>query len=431
MLTPEGGQPEECGLSDHKGGRSRACPAEIAYSASPTLRGSPTGIMKRTPQPTLTQSKLTSLLQVTQKPSGEATAPGGARGIVDLETVEMDTSNQLGAPSDPAQAPPAPAASTTDFLLKAMKQNTDEIIKSFNASISSLAGKIEESSVRISDNSHAIKRHEVTTAECKGGLDRLEARVRALENGSGSNHASHVRAELSEAYLRARRSIRLWPVKGVTEEDLWGETGEFLHCLMGIAEGDVGQDDIEGIWRVEDPVGAGPVHDEVVVTFRDRVKRDLVMAGSVNLAGEVGPDKRPTAGTRLEIPPELKSTFRLLTRFGTRLRARHGEGTKRHIRFDDYGGSLVASVKLLGDENWTRVTPQMAKKDLEASMREEDSRNQARLAAKLVPGPRERLALPQPIARPGVRSRQVAMSSAVPSGKRPRWSGPADKTSLG
>ena len=165
--------------------------------------------------------------------------------------------------------------------------------------------------------------------------------------------------------------------------------------------------------------------------FKDRRKRDLVMAGSVNLAYEVGPDRRPTAGTRLEIPPELKGTFRLFTRFGTRLRARHGEGTKRHIKFDDFKGSLVTNVKLPGDENWTRVTPQMAKDDLEASMREEDSRNQARLAAKLVPGPRERLALPQPGARPGVRGRQAPMNSAAPSGKRPRWSGPAAKTSLG
>ena len=155
------------------------------------------------------------------------------------------------------------------------------------------------------------------------------------------------------------------------------------------------------------------------------------MAGSVNLAYEVGPDRRPTAGTRLEIPPELKGTFRLFTRFGTRLRARHGEGTKRHIKFDDFKGSLVTNVKLPGDENWTRVTPQMAKDDLEALMREEDSRNQARLAAKLVPGPRERLALPQPGARPGVRGRQAPMNSAAPSGKRPRWSGPAAKTSLG
>ena len=36
---------------------------------------------------------------------------------------------------------------------------------------------------------------------------------------------------------------------------------------------------------------------------------------------------KPTAGIRLELPPELLDTVRLLSRFGTRLRARHGVGT--------------------------------------------------------------------------------------------------------
>ena len=432
MLTPEGGLPEESESSAQKGTRNQPCPGVVAHSASPILKGEKNSIMKRTPQPNLTQSKLTSLLQVTQKGTGDTTsAGGGVRSVVDLETVEMDTSGQSNTMSGPTSAPPAPAASTTDFLLKAMKQNTDEIIKSFNASIGALAGKIEENSVRISDNSQAIKRQGIDAVECRSGLNRLEARVRALERGDASGPVGHTQTELSDHYQCARRSVRLWPVRGVSEEELWGETGEFLHCLMGIAEGDVCQDDIEEVRRVEDALAAGAVHDEVVVMFKDKRKRDLVMTNSVNLAGEVGPDRRPTAGTRLEIPAELRGTFRLLTRFGTRLRARHGEGTKRHIKFNDFRGSLITNVKLPGDESWTRVTPQMARDDLEASMREEDSRNQARLAAKLVPGPRERLAVPQLADRSGVRNRPAPLSSTVPSGKRPRWSGPTAKTSLG
>ena len=430
MLTPEGGLPEECESSSQKNIRDQPCPGVVAQSASPILKGGKNPTMKRTPQPNLTQSKLTSLLQVTQKGAGNTTSNGAQR-VVDLETVEMDTSGQANTMSGPTPAPPAPAASTTEFLLKAMKQNTDEIIKSFNASIGALAGKIEENSVRISDNSQAIKRQGVEAAECRSGMDRLEARVRALERGAAPGPAIDTQAELSDPYLRARRSVRLWPVRGATEEELWGETGEFLHCLMGIAEGDVCQDDIEEVRRVEGPLAVGTVHDEVVVMFKDKKKRDLVMTNSVNLAGEVGPDGRPTAGTRLEIPPELRGTFRLLTRFGTRLRARHGEGTKRHIKFDDFKGSLTTIIKLPGDESWTRVTPQMAREDLEASMREEDSRNQARLAAKLVPGPRERLAVPLAGDRPGTGSRPAPRSSAAPSGKRPRWSGPAAKTRLG
>ena len=118
-------------------------------------------------------------------------------------------------------------------------------------------------------------------------------------------------------------------------------------------------------------------------------------------------------------------------RYGNRLRARHG-GAKRHIRFDDYVGSLYTNVKLPGDINWTKVTRQMAKADLEVSKREEDTFNQKHLASKLVPGPRERLR------RPAIKSREVWKSGggglgaaagrplvAGPSdGKQPRWTVP-------
>ena len=113
--------------------------------------------------------------------------------------------------------------------------------------------------------------------------------------------------------------------------------------------------------------------------------------------GNFDKEGRPTAGIRLEIPEELKDTFRLLARFGTRLRARHGDGTKRHIKFDDFSGTLYTNIKLPGDTTWTKVTPAMAREDLEASHREENARHQKRLATKLVPGPQERLREQMPV----------------------------------
>ena len=40
--------------------------------------------------------------------------------------------------------------------------------------------------------------------------------------------------ELSDAYLLARKSIRIWPVKGSTNKELWGGAGDFLHSELGI-----------------------------------------------------------------------------------------------------------------------------------------------------------------------------------------------------
>lgn len=191
--------------------------------------------------------------------------------------------------------------------------------------------------------------------------------------------------------------------------------------------------------RPLDAVASDLVVNEVLVVFRNSKVRDLVISHSSNLAGRVDGTGRPTAGTRIEIPQELKETFGLLARFGTRLRARHGEGTKRHIKFDDYAGSLYTNVKLPGDMEWTRVTPDMAREDIDRSLHEENTRNQKRLAAKLVSGPRDRLKLPMVMTAPGSRPRQGSDATGrgkesgelagIPPGKRPRWNAPGGQSS--
>ena len=115
----------------------------------------------------------------------------------------------------------------------------------------------------------------------------------------------------------------------------------------------------------------------------------------------------------------------ILGSYQARLRARHGAGTKRHIKFDDFSASLFTNVKLPGDSNWTRVTPAMARADLDASMKEEGLAIQKRLAAKLMPGPRERLSRPMAMRADAQLSLAPAAAPvAGPSGKRPRWSVP-------
>lgn len=200
------------------------------------------------------------------------------------------------------------------------------------------------------------------------------------------------RANLSAEYMWDRKSVRLWSIKGKSLNDMWGDVGEFLHGPLGISEDEFGQDNIESVRQAPLTTTVGLVHDKVIVTFVDKKKRDLVMVSSSNLAGAVDQSGKPTAGTRMEIPEELADTFRLLSRFGTRLRARHGNGTRRHIKFDDFKGSLYCNIKLTGDLEWTKVSPEMARADLAASTREVNAANQARLAAKLILGPRERLA---------------------------------------
>ena len=421
---------------------ARTTQAVVAGSASPDLCGieEDSSKMKRTPQPNLTQSKLTSLLQARGAPeqgAPQATAPGtDAPRVVSLETIEMDTSGtpELPTGSDPAR-PPGSAMVTTDFLLKALKDNTDLLIRSFNSSIGALSTRIDDNAAKIAANSESISRQETTAASQQIQLKEVADRVLALERSGRRPEYNQVegRATLSTEYLTARRSVRLWPVEGHNDDELWEGVGEFLHGTLAINETDVCQEDIETITRVIGGNGHTEKNEVMVRNF-DKLKRDLVVSSSPNLAKEVDRDGKPTAGIRFEIPSELTDTFRLLHRFGTRLRARHGVGTKRHIKFDDFCGSLYANIKLPGDSSWTRVTPDMAREDLCASMREENEHTQKRLAAKLVPGPRERLGRPVGDSRAlhpmrGIAERPAPQtmtesSGLGPSGKRPRWSVP-------
>ena len=237
----------------------------------------------------------------------------------------------------------------------------------------------------------------------------------------------HTRAVLSPGFNSARRSLRVWPVEGTCQEQIWENVGDFLHITLGIPTSDLCQDDIEEVVRAcHTGTVSDLVNNKVLVKFFDKKKRDMVMSSSPMLAGCVDQNGRPTAGIRLEIPPELADTFRLLARFGTRLRARHGEGTKRHIKFDDFAGSLYANIKLPGDTTWTKVSPAAAREDLEASIREENLHNQRRMATKLVPGPRERLARQQPAI--GAPAPEASLARGrnpdLRNGQRPRWSAP-------
>ena len=433
----------------------------IGLGASPVLKdkGKEKELVKmqKTPQPQqpqqLTQTKLTGFgIGITQGPAGPSAptqaapnertenAPGCAESLVP-NPVGMDTEPIATANTGGGQVV------TTDFLLKSLQENTNQIIKSFTAHLGALSQRVDVNASKIASNSDDISKHKGEIANHGREIELLASRVRSLEEAAGTETAHlAVRASLDDDYISARRSLRLWPITGLNAEEMWGAVGEFIHETLQVPESEVSQDDIIEVTRAIGDAVTGNVKDEVIVTMQDKRARDTIMSHAVNLAEHVGHDGRPTAGIRLEVPPGLMDTFRLLSRFGTRLRARHGEGTKRHIKFDDFAGSLYANIKLPGDESWTRVTPSMAKQDLEASMKEENSFHQRRMAAKLVPGPRdvlgprERLGRPQlpapPRPREGekllgratapatVTSRLASYLAGPPGGKRPRWTAP-------
>ena len=414
MVTPPS---TERGHSDLAGspcpGRKRA-PEEQETSASPVLKkgkADPVN-MKRTPQPNLTQPKLTSMLQ-----SSTMNVVGSNAGDAGPVPPNSTTCPPLGGPGETLSA---------DFFRKLIGDNTATItakLDKVTGDLASLSRTVEASKAEIASVHTEVRQNALNIAEQKSQVEFLADRISRLENGETQVKKAKT---LSPAYLIARRSVRMWPIENTNANTLWKGVGEFLHKALGISEGDIGPDDIESVTAIPDPkYTAGNLNKEALVTFFCPRKRDIVVSSSPNLSNLM--DKGlPTAGLRLEIPEELMGQFRLLSRFGTRLRARHGTGTKRHVKFDDVDGSLFMNIKLPGDEAWSKVTVETARLDMEKTARDESASVLRRIQSKPMPqkvplnGPRERLAVLAPAGDPSDARSRPSQDARSAQGPRPR-----------
>lgn len=236
----------------------------------------------------------------------------------------------------------------------------------------------------VKHNTTKLQAHEQQIAETKSSLTEIKDEIRKLKSNP-IQHVEHERpTDLHEAsrnldprYDRARRSLRLWPIRGATTAELWASTGAFIGNTLGFGNA-VGQDLIETVERAEIPSGQG-VKDEVLVRFRSTDTRDSIIGASSKLSSHVDPDGRPTAGIRLEIPANLRGIFRTLRRYGNQVRARHGPGTRSHIKFNDEDRTLFLNVRLPGDSSWSRIDTTFARRGLTVKDGEDARQLEARL----------------------------------------------------
>ena len=213
--------------------------------------------------------------------------------------------------------------------------------------ITEVRTRIDRVSVQVNTNSDNIE-------AMQSELDKIKA-----ERSGGALGRNGDDAELRR-YDRSRRSIRIWPVRGKTSEEIWTNTGRFIHSTLRISADDMRDELIEDIRRLRSS-GAGRINNEVLVIFCDIESRDLVTAHSKHLSTAVDDQGNPKAGLRLDIPLHLMSTFKSLEAHGHKMRMRYGNDFKRHVRFDDDRKSLYLNVRLPGERLWTRISPDFAR----------------------------------------------------------------------
>ena len=162
-----------------------------------------------------------------------------------------------------------------------MKKNTNDIIKSFTSHMSAMSSKVEENSQAISTNLAAIGRNTEMVMEQGAGLGRLEARVRALEQGHTrpARAVATRRAVLLDKYLVTRRSLRLWPITGMSVDDLWASVERFLGDKLSVPSKDLNLEDVELVRRVTDAAVPDSIHDEAIVVPRNSRIRSACCQG--------------------------------------------------------------------------------------------------------------------------------------------------------
>ena len=101
------------------------------------------------------------------------------------------------------------------------------------------------------------------------------------------------------------------------------------------------------------------IHGEGIVIFSDKLDRDKIASFAKNLA-EWTDEGRATAGLRLFYPEHLAKDFRALERYGAYLRKTRGQGMRRNYCFLDDTESIYMDVCLPGEEDWIRITTEMA-----------------------------------------------------------------------
>ena len=187
-----------------------------------------------------------------------------------------------------------------------------------------------------------------------------------------------------EQYNLARRTLRLWPVNGATEELIVTETLRFIRQKLMVDKADCRDVDVIRARRTRQP-RRSPTQYEVAVVFLDKHVRDVVASHGKNLAGFTDENGSSTAGVRLEYPGYLGREFRDLDWYGREMRQRHGKGTRRNIKFNDDDNTLYLDICLPGEDFWHRI-PHTEARDYRQRIQTEKSR-QSRLSLEGPPRP--------------------------------------------
>ena len=230
------------------------------------------------------------------------------------------------------------------------------------ASDDKVAALFETVNGRVEKNSKDI-------LDIKDAIKRIESKQQSLTETPTNITPGHDQVEVArqvsptrqaEKYTLARRSLRLWPIRGDTDAEIRSETIRFIRTKLDCNDAACPDSSIVRTRRTRQP-RRSKIGFEVLVTFADRFARDAAASNAKNLAEYKDIEGNATAGLRLNYPDYMGPDFRVLEWYGAEMRRIHKEGTKRSIKYDDELMCLCIDVKLPSNEEWLRVHPKQAR----------------------------------------------------------------------
>ena len=157
-------------------------------------------------------------------------------------------------------------------------------------------------------------------------------------------------------YWKARRSLRMWPIRG-EGGDMKSAVLTFLATKLRLGEDVIADAENCHIARVpasNNKNNKSKIYSEAVVEFPTVDLRDLVRKSAFNLAGD------DQSGIRLEVPHHLMKNFKSLEAASYRLRQKY-PNIRRNIKFDDEVCDVVLEFRIQEGDQWKRLRPHQAK----------------------------------------------------------------------
>ena len=171
------------------------------------------------------------------------------------------------------------------------------------------ADQLSKMSGRINRNEEEITKIKGEIRQINQKLSNRTEQIQIAERPKTTANEFNMGPGRELSYWTSRRSVRVWPIDGETEDQMRKNFAEFQRDALKISPRDTDSMIVDIMRRTRSSPNAN-AYKEVCVTFSEIDERDFVASRAINLSGYINSEGQPQAGIRLDVPGFLLPTYR-------------------------------------------------------------------------------------------------------------------------